>query len=699
MAYSIFSQPSGPQVDVSLFGDAANAGIQGGANLPTTTTSIIRGVTEGIQTGQQIQTNQQQIELNKQRLEQAPLDTELKEAQIEGQQITNQGARQKLQQEEALIQRENEFLSQYQALANQPQAQAQLVLSGKYADVLGKDPNLGKQVVTQIGAAGGFTQSQMDSLQYQFGAKSIQNKYQELAQREYPNYLKAKGEYDVNKAIDAAAEEAGISRDMVGSKIDFRPAGKFKVEAGKIVPLSAEEALVTPSTSGTYDMFVTGEQGTIKISRPATQEEYDNRNRFLQQQAVQTGLAAEREIKQTLKVPGAGKTAAEATAQQESLGPNAAQENLTAPKGTQVSIPGVDQLSGKNKLQVWRPNSPTITDEDTFKQGSIGMLQIPEATYEANKDTFASIADVLIRDTSKPKTLTDVAMSYDDSTALEASKQDLTNIVAKENFNRLVRTSPAIRLKYNERAVAAHNEEVERARSVANSSRFGFGDDLSRVVNPEYLSQMNNKLTTVQTPEELYALDNKANYEAVVDNYVSTVRDSIYKFFQAPTDIEANRAESQAELSSAGANAQNPRQVPLPDIQEKSTPTELEDIINSASEEYGLPKELIDAVISKESSGNKKAISNKGARGLMQLMPATAEELGVTDIEDPYQNVMAGAKYLRKMLDRYDGDIMLALAAYNAGPGNVDKFEGIPPFRETRNYVQNVLSEYERNRA
>jgi soluble lytic murein transglycosylase-like protein len=115
-----------------------------------------------------------------------------------------------------------------------------------------------------------------------------------------------------------------------------------------------------------------------------------------------------------------------------------------------------------------------------------------------------------------------------------------------------------------------------------------------------------------------------------------------------------------------------------------------DDLIKEAAATYGLDVNLIRAVMRAESSFNPLVVSPAGAQGLMQIMPALAQELGVTDPFDPRQNIMAGARYLRQLLDAHKGNVKLTLASYNAGPGNVARYKGIPPFRETRDYVKKI---------
>jgi soluble lytic murein transglycosylase-like protein len=126
----------------------------------------------------------------------------------------------------------------------------------------------------------------------------------------------------------------------------------------------------------------------------------------------------------------------------------------------------------------------------------------------------------------------------------------------------------------------------------------------------------------------------------------------------------------------------------------RTTPEELDQLVQKTAEKHRVDPRLVRAVIATESNWNATAVSRKGAQGLMQLIPETAQQLGVADAFDPAQNVDGGVRYLSMMLERYNGDVHMALAAYNAGPGAVDRSGGMPRFQETRNYVQKVTSAY-----
>lgn len=119
-----------------------------------------------------------------------------------------------------------------------------------------------------------------------------------------------------------------------------------------------------------------------------------------------------------------------------------------------------------------------------------------------------------------------------------------------------------------------------------------------------------------------------------------------------------------------------------------------DEIIRAAGEKYGLDAALIKAVIQAESNFNPKAVSSKGARGLMQIMPENNRALNISNAFDPSQNIMGGSYYLKKLLVRYKNRLTLALAAYNAGPDAVDRYRRIPPYTETQNYVQKVMVLY-----
>ncbi len=132
----------------------------------------------------------------------------------------------------------------------------------------------------------------------------------------------------------------------------------------------------------------------------------------------------------------------------------------------------------------------------------------------------------------------------------------------------------------------------------------------------------------------------------------------------------------------------------IPEVKSNAPKAQILSMIDKVAQKHGVDEKLVRALVRQESGFNPNATSHCGAMGLMQLMPATAKGLGVTDPYNPVQNVEGGVKYLKSMLNKYNGNVILALAAYNAGPGAVDKYGTVPPYGETQNYVKSILANY-----
>lgn len=153
---------------------------------------------------------------------------------------------------------------------------------------------------------------------------------------------------------------------------------------------------------------------------------------------------------------------------------------------------------------------------------------------------------------------------------------------------------------------------------------------------------------------------------------------------------DASTASAAASTSETAATSQS-----TSSTNQISAPEDLNAYFEEAAQKYNVDVNLLKAIAKQESNFNPSAKSSAGAMGVMQLMPSTAKSLGITDAYNAHDNIMGGAQVITQNLKKYNGDVSLALAAYNAGSGNVDKYGGIPPFKETQNYVKKVLSYYQ----
>lgn len=154
-----------------------------------------------------------------------------------------------------------------------------------------------------------------------------------------------------------------------------------------------------------------------------------------------------------------------------------------------------------------------------------------------------------------------------------------------------------------------------------------------------------------------------------------------------------------AEIAASEVVAIEPEEIFIPAPRTPLAQAPYGELIQTAAQKYGVDSDLVFSVITAESNFNPNAVSRRGARGLMQLLPSTATRLGVKDIFDPGQNIDAGTRYLRELLTLYRGDLVLTVAAYNAGPGALQKYGRVPPYRETQSYIRAIRKTYAQRKS
>lgn len=211
---------------------------------------------------------------------------------------------------------------------------------------------------------------------------------------------------------------------------------------------------------------------------------------------------------------------------------------------------------------------------------------------------------------------------------------------------------------------------------------------------------INNSLDTIYPPgsnnvqsfEKVLSSTTQANFGSLLLNPQSlNVNGNIYSDEE---DLSSGNIMNNQILRNAIQEVNDARRDYSKKSSNSANKSQLLGMINQVAQRHGVDEKLVQALIKQESGFNPNATSRTGAMGLMQLMPSTAKSLGVKDPYNAAQNVEGGVKYLKSMLNKYNGNIILALAAYNAGPNAVDKYSGVPPYKETQNYVKNILANY-----
>lgn len=216
----------------------------------------------------------------------------------------------------------------------------------------------------------------------------------------------------------------------------------------------------------------------------------------------------------------------------------------------------------------------------------------------------------------------------------------------------------------------------------------GLGSDMYQSMFENEISSMISKSKGLGVAEELYKKLTGEDLPADVVERLSHLEKDSKK---AEDGKSAQSSSTDVKNDVTGTKTDNSNAAIEPAKKSMNRLNKYEEIINQASKTYGVDTNIIKSVILAESAGNARAQSSTKAKGLMQLMDSTARSLGVNNVWDPKENIFGGTKYLAGLLRQYNGNLKLALAAYNAGPGNVDRYNGVPPFNETKTYISRVM--------
>lgn len=229
--------------------------------------------------------------------------------------------------------------------------------------------------------------------------------------------------------------------------------------------------------------------------------------------------------------------------------------------------------------------------------------------------------------------------------------------------------------------ISIHSNDYLYVASIASNTTSADTTSAKEGINDSVTDGVSETGSAESTEKSKASSDNLTvlkDFQKVLNEYIDAQREAkgLAPLYSKAASFEGAMTESNTTY-----------QAPVPD--------EYKSIFAEAAETYGVDQKLLEIIAERESGFNPTATSSAGAMGIMQIMPSTAEALGVSNPYDARENIMGGANYIAQKIRQYDGDVSLALAAYNAGSGNVAKYGGIPPFTETQNYVSWIMSRYQ----
>ena len=214
----------------------------------------------------------------------------------------------------------------------------------------------------------------------------------------------------------------------------------------------------------------------------------------------------------------------------------------------------------------------------------------------------------------------------------------------------------------------------------------GYGNDMFDTVFEQEIASYMGQTKSLGLAEMLYKKitgeEMKPEMRVKINNKIEPIKINNTKTAVDSTNVHlSNNSSTKIDTTNVRPSSESLNRI-----------QKLDEHIDEAAKSFGVDKNIIKSIIMTESAGNQRAVSSAKAKGLMQLMDSTATDMGVQNVFNARENILGGTKYFAKMLRQYSGDVKLALAAYNAGPKNVEKYNGVPPFEETKNYINKVLS-------